>query len=282
MVPPWVKYPEILRYSIGWRMGYGESYIIDFNEWYEKLSSEEKGIYKKMFPPQEKWKDYYNEETEESEDTKELDIDYNFWDGNHKIKYSVQDLKKDYVSEKRNEILFFWGHKKSDDGSITKSVFSQWWMSDFTVDIEKYNCMEQYMMAEKARTFKDDEILNMIMKSTSPRDIKAFGRKVKNYNDEIWTKKRYMTVLDGNYAKFSQNEDLKKFLMATENKVIVEASPYDKIWGIGMSVNNEEINNPLKWRGKNLLGFALMEVRDELIKTFQNENIKGFDDYKDK
>lgn len=90
------------------------------------------------------------------------------------------------------------------------------------------------------------------------------------YGENIWKKNRYSIILNGNYAKFMQNEDLRLFLISTKDSILVEASPYDKIWGIGMSANNENIENPLLWRGLNLLGFALMEVRDELIRVCQN------------
>lgn len=108
------------------------------------------------------------------------------------------------------------------------------------------------------------------MRSNNPKEIKVLGRQVKNFDENIWKKNRYSIILNGNYAKFMQNEDLRLFLISTKDSILVEASPYDKIWGIGMSANNENIENPLLWRGLNLLGFALMEVRDELIRVCQN------------
>ena len=110
------------------------------------------------------------------------------------------------------------------------------------------------------------------MRSNNPKEIKVLGRQVKNFDENIWKKNRYSIILNGNYAKFMQNEDLRLFLISTKDSILVEASPYDKIWGIGMSANNENIENPLLWRGLNLLGFALMEVRDELIRVCQNYN----------
>lgn len=110
------------------------------------------------------------------------------------------------------------------------------------------------------------------MRSNNPKEIKVLGRQVKNFDENIWKKNRYSIILNGNYAKFMQNEDLRLFLISTKDSILVEASPYDKIWGIGMSSNNENIENPLLWRGLNLLGFALMEVRDELIRVCQNYN----------
>jgi ribA/ribD-fused uncharacterized protein len=124
--------------------------------------------------------------------------------------------------------------------------------------------MEQYMMAEKAKLFKDSKILEKIMESNTPKQIKALGRIVKNFDESVWKQNRYSIAIKGNLNKFSQNKNLKKFLLGTKNKVIVEASPYDKIWGIGMCTDDKSIENPLFWKGKNLLGFALMEVRDSL------------------
>lgn len=126
------------------------------------------------------------------------------------------------------------------------------------------------MMAEKARLFKDEEILKEILQSKHPKQIKELGRKVRNFDEEVWKKKRYSIILNGNYAKFLQNEGQRQFLIGTKNRVLVEASPYDKIWGIGMAADDENIENPLEWKGLNLLGFALMEVRDELIRVCAN------------
>ena len=124
------------------------------------------------------------------------------------------------------------------------------------------------MMAEKARLFNDKEVEEKIMECEYPKKIKALGRTVKNFNEDIWNDNKYDIVLRGNYAKFSQNEELKKFIINTKNRVLVEASPYDSIWGIKMSYEDNNIENPHCWQGKNLLGFALMEVRDKLIEEF--------------
>ena len=186
---------------------------------------------------------------------------------NLKIKYPEFDLKKvreEFNSGKTQKFLFFWGHQPAKDGSITKSCFSQWWKSDFSENGEKYCCMEQYMMKKKSELFGDDEIVKEIMKSTDPKQIKALGRKVKNFDEKKWNEVKYSIVFNGNLLKFSQNIELKDFLLSTGNDIIVEASPYDKIWGIGMSSDDELVKNPTKWKGENLLGFALMEVRERI------------------
>ena len=120
------------------------------------------------------------------------------------------------------------------------------------------------MMAKKAELFKDDEVLEKIIQCNSPAEAKKLGREVKNYDDKLWLENRYEIVKQGNFYKFSQNLDLKNFLLNTKDRVLVEASPVDPIWGIGMAEDHKDVLNPEKWKGLNLLGFALMEVRDEL------------------
>lgn len=120
------------------------------------------------------------------------------------------------------------------------------------------------MMAEKARLFKDYETLEEILSSKEQGDIKALGRRIKNFKEELLNEEKFNIVKRGNLAKFSQDENLKEFLLSTKGKILVEASPYDCVWGIGRGVNEEGIEDPKTWRGENLLGFALMEVRDTL------------------
>jgi ribA/ribD-fused uncharacterized protein len=157
--------------------------------------------------------------------------------------------------------IFFWGHTKPKNGSIDKSCFSQWYDAGFEIDNIHYPTAEHYMMAEKARLFGDDEMLEQILTSVHPRKAKQLGREVKHYDETRWQEQRFEIVTTGNMAKFSQNEKLKTFLLNSGNRVLVEASPRDRIWGIGMGTSNPDVENPAKWRGLNLLGFALMEAR---------------------
>lgn len=270
MAPPWLMYPDIGRYSIGWRMGYGEHYIIHFGKWYSTLNIGEQNKFRQMFPPPKGWLGWYEEEYLD-EDIYDDDGDL-LWNVDGKMAYSLDWIQENFRKGKKFEYLFFWGHQPSRNGDITKTCLSQWWKAEFTIEIYRYCCMEQYMMAEKARLFDDEEITGKILKSDNPKEIKKLGRKVRNFNEEIWASKRYPIVLNGNFTKFLQNENLMQFLLQTENKVLVEASPYDKIWGVGMSAEDEKINNPIEWKGQNLLGFALMEVRDELKRVCQNYN----------
>lgn len=268
MAPPWLMYPEICNGSLGWRMGSGEYYIEEFIKWFKALSLEEQQLYKEMFPTPKGWMGWYND------DSSEKDIyggNYLLWNTEGKPKYSIKWLQGRYNKGEKIKYLFFWGHQPSPNGSITKACFSQWWESDFIIGSVKYCCMEQYMMAEKARLFDDNEMLEKILKSNQPKQIKAFGREVKNFSEDIWQKRRHTIVVKGNYAKFMQNSKLKLFLLDTKNRVLVEASPVDRICGIGMASDNKEIENPMTWNGKNMLGFVLMEVRDEIQHVCKNE-----------
>ena len=179
------------------------------------------------------------------------------------MKYNLENLIRDFNSKKKLKFLFFWGHTENID-KATKACFSQWYNCKFIVDEITYHTAEQYMMAQKALLFNDNEIFNEIMRANHPKEYKELGRKIKNFSEVKWNESKYQIVLKGNIAKFSQNEKLKAFLLNTGTKILVEASPYDKIWGIGLSANEENIENPLTWKGENLLGFALMEVRDLL------------------
>ena len=120
------------------------------------------------------------------------------------------------------------------------------------------------MMAQKARLFGDQQHARLVLASASPAEAKKIGRLVEGFDPRRWDQHKYEYVREGNYHKFSQHPALREFLVSTGDRVLVEASPVDNIWGIGMAKTDEHIHNPTKWKGENLLGFALMEVRDEL------------------
>lgn len=197
------------------------------------------------------------------------------WNTDYELKYNLEQIQKDFSKGKKLKYIFFWGHHPSTDGRIIKSCMSQWWKSSFTIEKDTYCCMEQYMMAEKARLFNDHETLLKILTNKNPKQIKELGRQVRGFDESKWKKYSQSIILNGNLAKFLQDKNLKQYLMETKNKVLVEASPYDKIWGIGLSADHDNAKNPLLWKGQNSLGFALMEVRDELIRRCQNENVKS-------
>ena len=178
------------------------------------------------------------------------------------MKYTLANTIEKFQRKEKLDFLFFWGHTVKDE--ITKACFSQWFPCEFVDNGVVYKTAEHYMMAAKARLFDDNEILELILETHSPNEAKSLGRKVENFNSEIWDHHKYQIVVQANLLKFSQNQELKEFLLSTEDKVIVEASPYDKIWGIGMLESDKNSGNPPLWNGENILGFALMEVRDLL------------------
>jgi ribA/ribD-fused uncharacterized protein len=141
---------------------------------------------------------------------------------------------------------------------------SQWSPAQFVVDGTEYNCCEQFMMAEKARVFGDDAALQKILVSASPRQQKALGRKVRGFEEKRWNEVCRGIVYSDNLARFSQNSDHRELLLATGMKSIVEASPVDRIWGIGLAPDDPRAAEPAQWCGTNWLGIALMQVRDTL------------------
>ena len=181
------------------------------------------------------------------------------------MKYSIDLIRDEFNKGQKQKFLFFWGHQKLQNGEIGQSCLSQWWTSNFKVDGIKYFSAEHFMMAEKARLFNDLDNLDKIIYSKSPAQAKQFGREVIGFKEDIWTANRFEIVKKGNIAKFGHNPELENFLLSTTKRILVEASPVDTIWGIGLSKDSEHCKNPLKWRGLNLLGFALMEVRDILL-----------------
>ena len=156
--------------------------------------------------------------------------------------------------DRYNEYEFFWG-----------GPFSQWYKSSFTEYDLKFNTAEQFMMYRKAMLFQDFNVAKMILKESNPRNQKALGRQVKNFNVNEWNKVAREIVYQGNRLKFTQNLELKKQLLATEGRLLVEASPFDNIWGIGLSMKDTINLDRRYWKGTNWLGKALTKVREDLL-----------------
>lgn len=155
-----------------------------------------------------------------------------------------------------DKYVFFWG-----------GIYSQWYPAKFVIDGIEYNCCEQYMMTKKALLFGDYKALEEIMRSSDPAIQKLIGRNVKNFDKAKWEGVCRKVVYDANLAKFEQNIDLAIELLKTYPKEIVEASPEDKIWGIGLHVDDTRVLDKTEWLGTNWLGIAIMDVRDFLFKT---------------
>ena len=163
--------------------------------------------------------------------------------------------------------LPFWGHTPKKDGTNREACFSQWYAAPFDVDGVTYPTCEHYMMAGKARLFGDESSLRRILGTEDPGRAKAVGRRVANFDDAVWRQNSRGIVEAGNEAKFRQHPAIGSFLCSTAPKVLVEASPRDCIWGIGLGRDNPKVRVPSEWRGRNLLGFALMTVRDRLLES---------------
>lgn len=141
---------------------------------------------------------------------------------------------------------------------------SNWYLSEFTIDEIRFTSMEQYMMYQKAVCFHDNAIAKKILGTKDVAYIKELGRMVKGYDEQLWSGIRQIVVYEGLLAKFSQNILLRKRLMDTNQAVLAECAVKDCIWGIGLSMNDPKRMNTANWRGKNLLGYSLMMVRDKL------------------
>ncbi|MCW7943765.1 hypothetical protein AAW14_17330 [Streptomyces hygroscopicus] len=160
--------------------------------------------------------------------------------------------------------LHFWGHRPRQDGQIGAGCLSQWWPSPFTVEGVEYATAEHWMMASKARLFDDAEAERSALQAASPALAKKAGRLVRGFDEATWERERFAIVVEGSVHKFAAHADLRAFLLATGDRVLVEASPVDRVWGIGLAADDEWAADPERWRGPNLLGFALMEARERL------------------
>lgn len=141
---------------------------------------------------------------------------------------------------------------------------SNWYLSDLIVDDVSLSSMEQYMMYEKAVTFEDFKTAEKILETKNVALIKQYGRQVANYNDIIWNGIRQIVVYKGLFAKFSQDETLRENLRKTGSAILAECAVMDRVWGIGLSMKDPNRFDMNKWNGQNLLGFAIMQVRDQI------------------
>ncbi|MFE9775721.1 NADAR family protein [Streptomyces sp. NPDC005931] len=160
--------------------------------------------------------------------------------------------------------LHFWGHRPLPDGRIGASCLSQWWPAPFTVDGVRYATAEHWMMAAKARLFEDAEAEREVLAADHPSRAKKAGRLVRGFDEATWRRERFGIVVEGSVHKFAADDGLRSFLLGTGERVLVEASPVDRIWGIGLAADDRAATDPERWRGPNLLGFALMEARRRL------------------
>ncbi|HEY3504279.1 MAG TPA: NADAR family protein [Actinocatenispora sp.] len=177
---------------------------------------------------------------------------------------SREQLAEIIAAGGRAKWLMFWGHQPQPGDGVGKGCLSQWWPCRFVVDGDEYRSAEHWMMAAKARLFGDHDTVARILAARTPAEAKKLGRSVQGFDERVWAARRFDLVVEGNVAKFGQDPGLGDFLTATAQRVLAEASPRDRIWGIGMSAKDDRVTDPRQWRGLNLLGFALMEARARL------------------
>jgi ribA/ribD-fused uncharacterized protein len=177
---------------------------------------------------------------------------------------SVGELLGLISDGRQPEYLLFWGHKPAGAGRVGPGCLSQWWPVMFTVDGLSYASAEHFMMAGKALLFGDAGTAERIRQAPDPAAAKALGREVGGFDEQRRAARRFDVAVAGNLAKFGQHAGLRQFLLGTGDRVLVEASPHDTVWGIGLAAGDERATSPERWRGLNLLGFALMEVRQRL------------------
>jgi hypothetical protein len=182
---------------------------------------------------------------------------------------SVEEARAFEERGHRLKYVFFWGHQPARPGQVDRACLSQWWESTFTVDGVTYRTAEHWMMAQKARLFGDQEAFARIVAAPHPKAAKDLGQQVRGFNEDTWVAHRFEIVTAGSVAKFDQNPALNDYLLGTSQRVLVEASPRDQIWGIGLQANDDLAAWPSQWRGLNLLGFALMQARARLSAAAQ-------------
>ena len=176
----------------------------------------------------------------------------------------LESCRAAWADGDRPGFLFFWGHTPKVAGVVDTCCFSQWWIEPFVDGGVTYPSAEHWMMAEKARVFHDDDARARILASASSKEAKEIGRQVRGFDSEAWAKVCVDVVVKGNLLKFGQHKELAAILEASGAQVLVEASPTDRVWGIGLAASDPLAQDPNSWRGQNLLGFALVDVRERL------------------
>ncbi|QGN47981.1 DUF1768 domain-containing protein [Micromonospora sp. WMMC415] len=182
---------------------------------------------------------------------------------------TVAELSDLVASGERVKFLHFWGHKPQRDGSIGAGCLSQWWHAPFTVGGREFATAEHYMMWSKATLFGDTDVAEQVLTASHPHRAKTLGRQVRGFDQAVWEARRYAIVVTGSVAKFGHHADLRSYLLGTGDRILVEASPVDRIWGIGLAADDPRAGDPAQWQGKNLLGLALMDARDQLRQDSQ-------------
>ena len=177
---------------------------------------------------------------------------------------SIEELQMAISVGSEFKYLYFWGHKGTGVGA---HVLSQWYPVKFYENKRLFKLAEHYMMFRKAQLFSDYTIADEILTADDPGKVKSLGRRIAHFDEKQWMNNRFEIVVEGNLLKFKENPNLLEYLLQSNPRVLVEASPRDKIWGIGIDAITAKSSDPFSWKGLNLLGFALMEARSRLLAT---------------
>lgn len=255
MLPLWLEYPCYSRYGKEWNLGEGHKYKINWFEWLEKLTPEEFGKYKKLFPAPLQWRDYWREEV--SEGSAYLFIHNHYWTGYWEKNGIPKYLQIKAPQKKKKNQPFIL--ETDSQKKIEKELLSEANVG-FRIDQECYFSLDQYVAVEKARLFGDFSMERKIMKMKSSKEIQRIDQEISFYEEEIWQKIYFTVFLNGTYQKFMQNPKLKEFLLGTEDRVLLEEK-----W---RNINLDEI---IITAEVNELGCLLMEVRDEIRRVCKNE-----------
>ncbi len=187
------------------------------------------------------------------------------------MRYHLTWLIEKFDRGECTDMIFFWGHVNKTLMAQGDYMLSQWYPSPFSVNEIVYKSAGHWMMARKAILFGDRLAFEKIMAADRPDEVRALSGTISNFDETTWSERKYEIVKEGNFHKFNQSKRLRAYLLNTGRSVLAEANPYDRVWGIGLPRESKNIMDPYTWKGLNLLGFALMEIREYL------RHIKEFD-----
>ncbi|WP_040283587.1 NADAR family protein [Tessaracoccus massiliensis] len=177
---------------------------------------------------------------------------------------SVEQLRAAVAAGHRPDVLFFWGHRPDMQGQVDRCCLSENYVAPFEADGERFPTVEHYIAWRKATLFGDGHAAERILQAEAPNKAKAIGRSVKPFHDDQWQPRRLEIAVAGNVAKFAAHPALAEYLLQTGTRVLAEASPIDRVWGIGLAADHAHAKAPERWPGLNIMGFALMEARARL------------------
>ena len=260
--PQWLAFPSIECGSIGWRMGSGETYGELLYQWMEGLTEEELDLYHQMFPPPISWTGTWNPDWEQaSEEVDAITFAHNnfytyIWRPNKDTKYTPSMFPR----EGNFQVRVFG----------PDSSFSPWFRSEFVYGGEDFWCAIQALVSDKASFMNDSKDLSA---AKTPEEVIQIEQSISAVDENMWKTWEYTAMLNVTWNKFFQNRELRQELLDTGDSLLVVALPGDSHWGIGMDPENPSAKNPWEWKGENLMGFALMEVRDELLRVCRYQNV---------